>query len=333
MRRVLIAGLAVVIFSLVIGITARRRAATQMQIQTGDDGEHLVVELPEGYRYGANMLGRHLDITPDGKHIVYAGQKSGEPPRFYVQPVGETTVRDLPGTEHAADPMISPDGRDVFFNRDKAIKKVPIDGSAQPTVIGAIPPMRGMAWLDSDTLVVGMVDGPLRRLRISTGESEPLWQSNTGNTIAYLHPNVLPGNEAILCTISRSALPAARVGVFSLKTGEVRTLLPQNGFSPRYLPTGHIVFATGFRRDLMAVRFDPQTLEITGSPHPVLRARVTGQGSGGSTDYAFSSNGTLIYTSAPDEGIGEVFAEIQDIDLTQIHVRLNWFNEVTRLVP
>ena len=83
----------------------------------------------------------------------------------------------------------------------------------------------------------------------------------------------------------------------------------------------------------MAVRFDPEKLEVIGTPHPVLREQITGQGSGGSTDYAFSSNGTLIYTSPPDERIGEVFAEIQDVDLTQIHVRLNWFAGVARLLP
>jgi hypothetical protein len=333
MRRVVIVGFAVVIFSLVVGLTARRRAATQMQVRSGDDANHLIVELPDGYRFGANMLGRHLDITPDGKQIVYAGQERGEAPRLYVQPVGDSSVRELPGTDYAADPVISPDGLDVFFNRDKAIKKVPLDGSAPPALVGAIPPMRGTAWLDSDTLVVGMVDGPLRRMRISTGESEPLWQSTTGDTVAFLHPNVLPGNDAILCTISKGSLRAARVGVFSFESGNVRTLLPQNGFAPRYLPSGHIVFATGFRRELMAVRFDPEKLEVIGTPHPVLREQITGQGSGGSTDYAFSSNGTLIYTSPPDERIGEVFAEIQDVDLTQIHVRLNWFAGVARLLP
>jgi hypothetical protein len=143
----------------------------------------------------------------------------------------------------------------------------------------------------------------------------------------------LPGNEAILYTITNGPLANARVGILSMATGERRELLEENGFSPRYAASGHIVFARGVERKLMAVRFDPDKLEISGTPQPVLDTALAGQGIGGSTDYALATNGTLVYRERGEESVDEVVAHFGNFNLVPIHVRLNWFVELKRVAP
>jgi len=109
-------------------------------------------------------------------------------------------------------------------------------------------------------------------------------------------PNqVLPDGKTILCTLSP---PPYRIGVQSLKTGDRKELL--QGDNPRYLPTGHIVYAGG--NNLFAVAFDPDKLEMTGSPVRVIEGVSRPRGAVSLPLYAVSDSGTLVYvpeTTAP----------------------------------
>jgi hypothetical protein len=118
--------------------------------------------------------------------------------------------------------------------------------------------------------------------------------------------------------------------VLNLETGEERQLFDENAFAPRYLPTGHIVFGRGPTRELMAVRFDLSKLQIVGSAQPVLKVPLSGTGISG-TDYAVSETGVLVYT--PHREAGSDTARAWLGDPTKIRVRLNWFEELNRLVP
>jgi WD40-like Beta Propeller Repeat len=252
------------------------------------------VQIPQGYAYRRDWAGRHLDITPDGKKIVYDGQSRTAAPRLYVQAIGATTATELAGTDGATDPSVSPDGRYVVFYANDAIRKAALDGSGV-TVIGRAPGVRGIAWIDDDTLILGPIQGNLLRMSVSTGAISPL-REFMGPAFAHLHPYVLPENKGVLFTLAEGPLSNARIGVVSLPDGKEHLLLDENAFAPSFLPTGHIVFAHGPHRELMAAQFDLNTLEIIGKPQPALNSEVSGLGTGGSTDYAFSSSGTLIYT-------------------------------------
>jgi serine/threonine-protein kinase len=65
-------------------------------------------------------------------------------------------------------------------------------------------------------------------------------------------------------------------------------LFPGNG--ARYLPTGHILYESGY--NLLAVPFDPKTLSVTGGPVPLIENVVRPSGA---PQYAASDSGTLIY--------------------------------------
>jgi hypothetical protein len=296
-----------------------------------ENPSYLAFELPNGYRYGGGGIGRQLDITPDGKTIVYVADSNTDRRKLYRQTIGQSTPTEITGTEFATDPSISPDGRYVAFYADRSVKKAALDGSGV-AVIAKVPPMRGIAWLGTDTLVIGNVGGMLLRVSMSDDDPSPLVETE-GPHLSHLSPSVLPGNKGVLFTFAKGPLVNARIGVLDLKTGIEHELLDENAFAARYTPTGHIVFAHGADRELMAAQFDLEKLEIVGTPKRVLEVPLAGRGTGGSTDYSFSNDGTLVYTQRRDESIDDVLAHIGSVDLTKIYVQPNWFEDLKRLVP
>jgi hypothetical protein len=296
------------------------------------DSPDVTIDIPQGNLYGGPNFGRQLDISPDGKRIVYVGQAGKGSRRLFVQTIGETAPAGIPGTDagnrDVRDPTFSPDGRYVVYWAQGNVRKITLDGTA--VSVRKAPSTRGIAWLDSDTLILGNPQGALLKLSASEEEPLPLVES-IGPVLPHVSPSVLPGNKAVLFTIANGSLTNARIGVVILETGKERQLFDENAFAPRYVPTGHIVFGRGPTRELMAVRFDLSKLEIVGSAQSVLSVPLSGTGPGGATDYAVSETGVLVYTPHREAGMDTARAWFGDP--IKIHVRLNWFEELNRLVP
>jgi len=315
---------------IVIGFVMSRVPASNEPEVSSD----VAIDIPRGNLYGGPSFGRQLDISPDGKRIVYVGQAGKGSRTLFIHTIGEKIPVNIPGIDagnrDVRDPTFSPDGRFVVYWAQGNVKKITLDGTV--SLVRKAPSTRGIAWLDSDTLVVGNPQGTLLRLDLSTPETDPLpLAESVSPGLLQVSPNVLPGNRAVLFTIANGPLTNARIGVLILETGEVRQLFDENAFAPRYLPTGHIVFGRGPTRELMAVRFDLSKLEIVGSAQPVLRIPLSGTGEGGATDYAVSESGVLVYT--PHLEVGGDTGRAWFGDPTRIRVRLNWFEELNRLVP
>jgi len=331
MRRLVLVVLIMVFATLIaIGFIMSRQSAPAER----EDSPDLTIHIPRGNLYGGPNFGRQLDISPDGKRIVYVGQAGKGSRVVFVHTIGETAPTGIPGTEvgnrDVRDPTFSPDGRYVVYWAQGNVKKITLDGAV--SVVRKAPSTRGIGWLDSDTLVLGNPQGGLLTLKLSASEEEPFpLVKSMGPGLLHVSPHVLPGNKAVLFTIANGPLTNARIGVMILETGEVRQLFDDNAYAPRYVPTGHIVFGRGPDRELMAVRFDLSKLEIVGTPQPVLHVPLSGTGDGGATDYAVSETGSLIYT--PHQEPGSDTARAFFGDPTRIHVRLKWFEELNRLVP
>lgn len=78
-----------------------------------------------------------------------------------------------------------------------------------------------------------------------------------------------------------------------LETDE-RRLLVEKGGHARYVPSGHLLYAS--EGVLLAAPFDPERLELTGPAVPVIEGAMTGlPGEPSITHFAVSRNGTIIY--------------------------------------
>lgn len=111
----------------------------------------------------------------------------------------------------------------------------------------------------------------------------------------------MPGGKAVLFsigTVDMQSYDDGSIAVLDLETREYRVVL-DGGMNPRFGPTGHLVYA----RDgaIFAVPFDLDALEVRGTPTKVVSGVATSSLSG-NAEFAFSSNGTLVFVAGTSWG-------------------------------
>ena len=115
----------------------------------------------------------------------------------------------------------------------------------------------------------------------------------------YESPHLLPEGHTTL--VGLYLIPNNyRIEAVSLNTGEKKIIL-EDAKDPTYLETGHLIYEQAGTGNLMAVTFDPTSLEVTGDPIPVVQG--VRENLPGRVDYAISNNGTLVYV--PGGGGGQ----------------------------
>ena len=207
--------------------------------------------------------------------------------RLFLRMMSQFEVRAIPGTEDAFYPFFSPDGQWAgFFTKDK-LKKVSLLGGEPVTLCDARNP-RGASWGDDDTICFAENQGEtLTQVPGAGGATARLVDRvQLGEESWYNQPEILPGGKWVLFSSD-----GGDIAVVSPETGEEKILV-KNGYHARYLPTGHLVYARA--GVLVAVPFDPATLQMTGEPVPILK-EVLLDSKRGTMQYTFSSNGLLVY--------------------------------------
>ena len=240
----------------------------------------------------------NIAISPDGTHIVYAGA-AGDGSQLYVRSLDRMDVAPIPGTEGALNPFFSPDGQWVAFFAGGQLKKVPIVGGGSLALCDA-EFVFGGAWSEDGTIVFGgNLQGGLMRVSSDGGQAEPFTSLQKGEG-SHRWPALIRGNRDVLFAVgSGTNWDDARIAVQSLDSTEHR-VLPDLGTSPRYVPTGHVIFARA--GSLFAAPFDPVRRATTG-PATLLLADVSTTTLGGNAQYAVSAAGTLVYVPGGDEDV------------------------------
>ena len=235
-----------------------------------------------------------LAISPDSKSVAWVDSEAGTW-RIYLRHLEEFDAHPLAGTENAQQLFFSPDSKWLGFFAGGKMKKIPLGGGAPVTVARAVLP-RGASWsADDSILFVPFYYGGVARISSSGGNPEMLTTPDRAHgEIAHRWPSVLPGGGAFLYTIGfGSSWDEARIAVRKIGAKESRILI-QGGFDGRYLPTGHLVYARG--ASLYAVRFDLETLQVSGGPVQVAEGVL--QGDAGAAEFSFSNDGLLIHRPA-----------------------------------
>jgi serine/threonine-protein kinase len=281
---------------------------------------------PRAVRRGYYHLGRtraidntrlnaHVALSRDGRRLAHAANSDGTL-KLYVRELNQLEARAVPGTEGAQYPFFSPDGEWIAYfddDSDHKLKRVAVRGG-QPQILADILFAPGGFWGDDDSIVFSSNTGGVRSLwRIpATGGTPPesLFAAEP-ELYGYTQPAALPGGNAILFVRRPGAGGSglARDGciaVLSLESGEYRVLI-EGAHTPRYVPTGHVVFARAGA--LWAVPFDAERLEITGPEVPVIDAAQQNDQIGGAA-FAFSDDGLLVYLPGGDSS-GALSAELK----------------------
>jgi serine/threonine-protein kinase len=272
------------------------------------------ISLPEGERLTSYY--RHaVAITPDGRTLAFVSGTTShvwagpDTTQIYLRPLDHRQARPVPGTGNGRQPFFSPDGEWLGFVRGNQLMKVPVAGG-EPVALCECETAFGASWGSDGTIVFAEMLGGLRRVSALGGEPDTLTQLDLeSDEWSHRLPQYHPDGGAVLFTALRYRTEdwsRARIYAQSLVTGE-RKLIIEGGSDARFLPTGHLVFAREGR--LMAVRFDPDRLEVTGPKTPVLdgvsHSIHTGHSGRetGAAHFVISATGALAYVA------GSVFPE------------------------
>jgi serine/threonine-protein kinase len=232
---------------------------------------------------------QNLAVTPDGRRIVYAGSFAAGR-QLYVRNIDELEVHPLDGTNSANAPAVSPDGRWVAWNYVGRLRKTPIDGGVSVD-IAPVASFQGFSWISNDELVVsaaakGGIAG-LWRVSAAGGELRRFTEFDSASREGIQSdPVVLHEHGIVLYTSYRLGSLIGRLGAARLDGGLNRVLAVSVdrvlGFA-----LGHVIYISEADA-LMAVPFDPRTLQTRGAPIALLQGLQ-------SNSAALSPSGTIVY--------------------------------------
>ena len=250
-----------------------------------------VIDLPAGDQLAA-LDYPAIALSPDGTQLAYVAIRAGTR-QIYLRPLASLEARPVAGTEGANTPFFSPDGRWLGFFADSKLKKVSVSGGAAVTLGNLVNPS-GASW-GSEGMIAFAPDGSaIQQVSDGGGAAQPLTRLENGES-RHVWPQFLPGGKAVLFSTT-GANP--QVAVQSPGSGAPRDLsrlrinLVPGGTSPRYAPSGHLIYIQG--GNLMAASFDLLRPQVVGAAVPVVEGILQPSLPGGG-QYSISATGSLAY--------------------------------------
>jgi serine/threonine-protein kinase len=250
------------------------------------------VLVPEEY-YLPNSDQPLLDLSADGRTLLFVVE--GKTNNVVMKRrLDRLDAAMIPGTEGAEEPRMSRDGRWIAFFADGTLRKVPADGGPPVDLAEARAP-RGMAWAPDGSIVFSpLYNSALWRIATTGGAPTEITKLDPARKErTHRWPQVLPDGSTVIFTVGDQSSPGdydgARIEAVDLSSGK-RTTILQGARMARYTPAGYLVYQ--HQGTLMAARFDPKALKLTGPPFNV-QERVGGVTSSGAGCFALSDSGVL----------------------------------------
>jgi serine/threonine-protein kinase len=239
-----------------------------------------------------------LSLSHDGSRLVY--MEIGSSYTLALRMMDQLDPKPIPDLTGAALPVFSPDGQWIAFvsiTGTPKLQKVPVTGGTAITLCDYTGDGLGISWGDDGNLVF---NGPKGLMRVSSSGGAPqqiTTLDSKKNETSHGWPYVLPGSRAVVFAIKNGS--SSQVAVADLEKHVTRVLV-QNGSSPRYATSGHLIYyRTG---TLFAAPFNASRLEVTGPEAPVVEhvAAINQDGA----DYSFSDGGMLAYMEGSGPAAG-----------------------------
>ena len=231
-----------------------------------------------------------LALSPDGRQVAYNATAG-----VFLRSMDTLASRVIPGTEIAMNSIFfSPDGQWLAYwsASQNALQKIAVAGGS-PVTIGPASSPFGATWGRDGNILFVQQDG-IWRVSGEGGTPQRLIEAARGEV--FFGPSLLPDGKTILYSVTR-ATGNNRWDIAEIvarQPGGMPTVLVRGGSDAKYLPTGHLLYAVG--NVLFALAFNPETLQTSGGPVPIVTGvqRATTGGTG-TANYGVSDRGTLVY--------------------------------------
>lgn len=274
-----------------------------------------------------------LRISPDGRQLAYVID-DGTSASVWVYDMARNTSPlrlTLEGSNRF--PIWSADGRYIVFQSDRegdlAIYQQRADGSG--TAERLTRPDKGVAHIPESW-------SPQEdRFAFSAGRDQEgtLWTFSMKDRTATRF-----GDAQSRSPFNSAFSPDGRWIAYTLRgqgnniyvepfpaTGVKHQITTENGHHPVWLPDGHLSFRVG-NNDQMVVSVDAGAAFSFRPPVPALPGGLPGIDTTGSASYDVTRDGSAFLAVSPASDAPQTVTEAQEI-----HVVVNWFEELKRLVP
>jgi serine/threonine-protein kinase len=240
---------------------------------------------------------RPFAISPDGRTIVFRAWTDSTTPHLWVRNVGEPRARRLEGTEDGMNAAFSPDGQTLaFLVQNRTLKVIPVAGGAVRRIAMLDAVSAALDWGSDEEILFESIApaGGIAGVNVNGGGVRlviPL-DSAAGET-RQRRPFAIR-DAGIIVYGSTARRDEEELVLYRPSDGRrVRPGLP--GIGALAMIGDHLIYAGGLG-ELMAIRLNPRSMEVTGAP-VTLTPRVSYGWTGSAV--AVSPNGTLVYR-APD---------------------------------
>ncbi|HET9370554.1 MAG TPA: protein kinase [Vicinamibacterales bacterium] len=232
----------------------------------------LAIAPPAGaeFQIGSNL--GNVALSPDGTRIAFVAA-TDKALTLWVQSLDRDDARSIPGTEGAANPFWSPDGRRLGFFADGKLRTVSIAGGLPENIAEASSP-RGGTWSDDDTIVFcGAGGGALSRVAAAGGVVTPVTTLDAGRgENAHYWPVMLPGGKQFLYFVRSVQAENGGIYLGHLDGSPAMRLVASlsSGFVAKHPATGAWYLMWARDDELLAQPFDLASGTLSGEATPIV---------------------------------------------------------------
>jgi Tol biopolymer transport system component len=227
------------------------------------------VAAPEKTYFNFRGLSGPPTPSPNGKNLVFEAYSQGQRSTrsLWLRAMHSSELHMIAGTEGATYPFWSPDSSSVGFFADGKLKRFNLATSSIITLCDA-PEGRGGAWSSRGVILFGARADSLSRVDDVGGKAIRLTTLDpTHEETSHRWPQFLPDQKHFLYVGKAPTNPPAHLMVASLDLPMGKILAEGLGFG---------VFSGGYlfymqESDLLARRFDPDRLELSGESTVLAR--------------------------------------------------------------
>jgi Tol biopolymer transport system component len=204
-------------------------------------------------------------LSSDGQRIAYVLNN-----RLWVRELSKLEAIEIPGTAGAENPFWSPDGQQIGYRIGSTFYRVGAAGGSSTAISATRETFTGGSgalWTDNDRIVFttgskGLVEVP------ALGGDPVEFLKKEADEIDLHEPGMLPGGRGfVFVSHNREKGPSSLVVYAGGQRKTLLTLEGQRISTPKYSPTGHILFQRRpTNAGIWALPFSLSSLEATGEP-------------------------------------------------------------------
>ena len=290
-----------------LGTPSTPATAPSLRVQLGlEPADSLLGSDPIEIRAGSRRPSRTaIALSPNGQWLAFTGEQKGKQ-QLFLRDMRRGIGVAVPGTEGADNPFFSPDGKEIGFWSNGALRRVPVDGGPVLEICKTTRPF-GADWGPGRRILFSGLGTAIQMVSADGGTATSVTALDSGaDDLGHRLPRWI--SEDTFLYVSRNGLDVNRLVVQRFGAAERRVLV-EDATDGRVVADGtYLVFMRG--ATLMAAPFDLRSATVTGAAQGALdgvMVSLNGPNSAidvGAAQFTVSESGTLIYLP------GQVFADI-----------------------